>query len=84
MTKTEKYQAAQKKLAEAKAECQVVCKEVLKEQIDGLFDKWGDKLESIGWVQYTPYFNDGDTCEFSVHTEYPYINGECLDEIQRR
>jgi hypothetical protein len=21
----------------------------------------------IKWVQYTPYFNDGDTCEFSVH-----------------
>ncbi len=22
---------------------------------------------AIGWRQYTPYFNDGDTCEFSVH-----------------
>jgi len=21
----------------------------------------------FGWTQYTPYFNDGDTCEFSVH-----------------
>lgn len=26
-------------------------------------------LESFGWRQYTPYFNDGDTCEFSVHNE---------------
>lgn len=24
-------------------------------------------LHSIYWTQYTPYFNDGDTCEFSVH-----------------
>lgn len=23
---------------------------------------------SFGWVQYTPYFNDGDLCEFGVHT----------------
>lgn len=24
------------------------------------------ELESIRWVQYTPYFNDGDPCEFSM------------------
>lgn len=22
---------------------------------------------AFGWEQYTPYFNDGDTCEFGVH-----------------
>ncbi len=33
------------------------------------------KLKSFGWTQYTPYFNDGDTCEFGVHFDYPYING---------
>ena len=25
-----------------------------------------DDVESIKWVQYTPYFNDGDVCEFGV------------------
>ncbi len=25
------------------------------------------KVVDFGWVQYTPYFNDGDTCEFGVH-----------------
>ncbi|MGW9170118.1 hypothetical protein [Streptomyces decoyicus] len=24
-------------------------------------------IVEFGWQQYTPYFNDGDTCEFSVH-----------------
>lgn len=24
-------------------------------------------VHSFGWTQYTPYFNDGDTCEFSVN-----------------
>jgi hypothetical protein len=24
-------------------------------------------LEAIRWRQYTPYFNDGDPCEFSIH-----------------
>lgn len=23
----------------------------------------------FGWTQYTPYFNDGDACEFGVHGE---------------
>lgn len=25
------------------------------------------KVTGIVWTQYTPYFNDGDTCEFGVH-----------------
>ncbi|WP_327294440.1 hypothetical protein [Streptomyces sp. NBC_01197] len=24
-------------------------------------------IVEFGWTQYTPYFNDGDTCEFSVN-----------------
>ena len=38
------------------------------------------KVKSFGWSQYTPYFNDGDTCYFSVNTDYIYINGEPVDE----
>lgn len=25
------------------------------------------EIHSLRWVQYTPHFNDGDSCEFSVH-----------------
>lgn len=39
-----------------------------------LFDK-SEKIESFGWRQYTPFFNDGDTCEFGVHASDPNING---------
>lgn len=28
------------------------------------------KLESLSWVQYAPYFNDGDECTFSVESNY--------------
>jgi hypothetical protein len=37
-------------------------------------------LKSFGWRQYTPYFNDGDTCEFSAHTDYPEVNNEDLED----
>jgi hypothetical protein len=46
--------------------------------------KQAPNLKSFGWTQYTPYFNDGDTCEFSIHFDYPYINGvnEDYDDVE--
>ena len=38
------------------------------------------KVKSFGWNQYTPYFNDGETCTFSANTDYIYINGQPADE----
>jgi hypothetical protein len=44
-----------------KSEGQAALKEAFKE----IFDKH-PRLESIMWVQFTPYFNDGDPCYFGV------------------
>ncbi len=44
-----------------------------------IFDKY-PTLESFGWTQYTPYFNDGDTCVFSVNTDYITVNDDYVDE----
>lgn len=41
-------------------------KNALVESFKALFDAVPE-LESINWKQYTPFFNDGDTCTFSVH-----------------
>ena len=38
------------------------------------------KLKSFAWSQYTPYFNDGDTCYFSANTDYLTINGDNDDD----
>lgn len=45
-----------------KEEGEAAVKEAFKE----VFDKH-ESIESIYWRQYTPYFNDGDACTFSVH-----------------
>lgn len=29
-----------------------------------------EEVEYAQWIQYTPYFNDGDACIFSAHMEY--------------
>lgn len=33
-------------------------------------------IESISWVQYTPYFNDGDECTFSSYAADFGFNGK--------
>jgi hypothetical protein len=34
------------------------------------------EIESVYWTQYTPYFNDGDSCHFSVHEPYFVLVGD--------
>ena len=45
-----------------------------------LFDKH-PQLYSFGWTQYTPSFNDGDACYFTVNNDEPMINGVHSDEF---
>src|SRR5689334_1109830 len=42
----------------------------LKAEFAGFFEK-NPKVEAIRWTQYTPHFNDGDPCTFSLH-EFRY------------
>lgn len=42
---------------------------VFAEEAKKLFEA-NPKLASFSWTQYTPYFNDGETCEFGAHTDY--------------
>lgn len=37
-------------------------------------------VPKIRWTQYTPFFNDGDSCEFSVHDAHVFIEDE-EDEV---
>lgn len=34
------------------------------------FKKLPANFEAVRWAQYTPHFNDGEACEFSVHETY--------------
>lgn len=35
-----------------------------------------DQVVEFGWRQYTPYFNDGDACEFGVDTPWFRLVGD--------
>jgi hypothetical protein len=56
----------------------------LREEFSSLFIPLFEKsklIESISWVQYTDYFNDGDACNFHANTEEIYINDEYEYEL---
>lgn len=46
------------------------------------FFKLVPSVKSVSWNQYTPYFNDGDSCTFSVNepTFYNFIVDDDYDE----
>ena len=56
-------------------------KDVFDDWCKNIFEKY-PKIESFGWNQYTPYFNDGDTCTFSANTDYLSVNGEYADDAE--
>lgn len=49
-----------------KAEAVKVIRDNFKDIFMDFFNKYPDVAEA-SWLQYTPYFNDGDACYFGVH-----------------
>jgi len=69
MAKTnEKIEALKAKVAELNKQVREESQRLLNEGFTEVFEKY-PKLLSFSWNQYTPYFNDGDECTFSVNTD---------------
>ncbi len=63
---------------ELRAKFQVKAQELFKQTTKEFFDK-NPGVTAVRWNQYTPYFNDGSPCVFTVYT--PYITNCPLDEL---
>jgi hypothetical protein len=50
------------------------------ETVSAQFFKDFPEILSVYWTQYTPYFMDGDACEFGVNDVFFTIDGEVLVE----
>ena len=62
----ERLAAIKKEITDLKEAAKLKAREVFDAEMKRLFQGIGE-LISITWTQYTPYFNDGDTCTFSSH-----------------
>lgn len=63
------------KIAALNEEIRAMATEVLTDAASQLFEDH-PIVEKIFWTQYTPYFNDGDACEFSRHDIFYTLVGD--------
>jgi len=54
---------------------------IFKEKVNEFF-KENPAIKAFAWSQYTPYFNDGEPCEFSVNP-LSFTTAEDLDEDEK-
>lgn len=59
---------------------QTTAQALFKETTKEFFDK-NPNVTAIVWTQYTPYFNDGDTCEFGVR-DATFTNAPDPDSVR--
>jgi hypothetical protein len=71
MTKIEEIQ---NKMNAARAEMRALGQGALMESMREVTKDLPNGVQSIGWQQYTDYFNDGDECTFSVRAD-----AECME-----
>jgi len=62
-----------KKMAEMREQLKTIGEKLFKEGAQDFFDAFPE-AGSFSWTQYTPYFNDGDECVFSVHDYFDVTN----------
>jgi hypothetical protein len=64
-----------------RAKFQETAQALFKETTKQFFDN-NPGVTAILWTQYTPYFNDGDTCVFNVNDVYfTNANSEQMDDV---
>ena len=68
MSISETFKKLREQRAEMEKKFQEVAAAAFHEEVAGIFEKF-PALQSFGWYQYTPYFNDGDTCTFRANTD---------------
>jgi len=66
---------------ELRAKFQATAQALFKETTKQFFDK-NPAVTAIHWTQYTPYFNDGDECVFSIRDVYfTNANSEQMGDV---
>lgn len=60
-------------MSELKATYQKRGQEIFKLAFKEFFET-NPEAHVVGWRQYTPYFNDGETCEFNCYAEYAFVS----------
>lgn len=78
MTKQSNIEKLIEDFTKAQEEIRVKLEAELKKTFKAFFEETG--VTAVIWSQYSPYFNDGDECVFSVHA--PVFTNAPLDDLE--
>ena len=70
----DQYKQIQTQIEALQAQAKVYARDIVHKSTAEYFERYGHIIEAISWTQYTPYFNDGESCEFSVHEAYAFFH----------
>jgi len=63
----EEHAAMKAEIDLLRGKMQAKSKILMTKSFEEFFNVYGDLVDSVFWTQYSPHFNDGEACEFSVH-----------------
>jgi hypothetical protein len=72
---TENFKQLNKEIEKAMAQMKSDSRSLVKRAAQELFQA-APEIDFVFWTQYTPYFNDGEPCSFSVNGIYYVLVGE--------
>lgn len=75
----ELHKELQKQIREARRKIKVEAQSIIRGVFDEFFEKQ-PKVHAIGWTQYTPYWNDGEECSFSVNEIKLFLSKDSAEE----
>lgn len=61
------HKTLQEQINELNKQMREKSKDLMKEAFRDFLGKYDEVVDNIYWTQYTPHFNDGEACEFSVN-----------------
>lgn len=74
------FKTLNERIAEAMAQMKSDSQSLIEQAAQELF-RAAPEIDHIFWVQYTPYFNDGEPCSFSRHDIYYVLDGDTEAEV---
>lgn len=74
------FQDLANQITNLKTKYMALGQEIMTKKIAAFFEQYPE-VGGVAWKQYTPYFNDGDACEFSVGEKVFYPSEELATQV---
>jgi hypothetical protein len=74
------YAVLKKQIAALQDQMRVQAKDLMHSEFNAFFEQYEGVVENFSWTQYTPYFNDGESCRFYVNDVHILLCQDAEDE----